>query len=326
MLVQYINFNNANSARPLDAIYPYNHLGVGTNSPVVSGGKLDLSGATTRYATYTRAAADYATLKQKGTVKFKLTPQYAGSPAEIQYFYSQGKADAVTDNELLIAQLTDGNLFVRVRDDAGNQLFGTSLGAWVPVSGQEYSFELVYDITLGDTRLFVDGVQFGSTILTTGTRGDIGIIRLGNAPTEQAYTALMKLDDVGTYDSKLHGDSFAVLEPLTCGVYGFVRSLNGAPLEGAKVAFTIYTSISGLYAEGQGSLVSTKSVVFESGSDGYVKGELIRPDQLDNASVTYRVTITDVDQVISKDADGADLQAAIPNSDVAALSPLLAVS
>lgn len=322
-LIQHINFGNANSARPLDAAYPYDHQGVGTNSPVVSGGKLDLSGATTRYVTYTQSAAVYASLKQKGTVQFKVTPQYSGSPAELQYFYTQGKANASSDNELLIAQLTDGNIFVRVRDDAASALFSSSLGAWSPVSGTEYSFEFVYDITLGDTRLFIDGVQLGSTITTTGTRGDIGIIRLGNATSEQAYTALMKLDDVSTYDTKLHGDSYAALEPLTCGVYGFIRDLSGAPRSGASIGFTISSGVTTPYAESQSSIVSSRSVSATSGSDGYFKLDLIRSSEFEGGSESYAVTISDSTSTINTLTSGAAVSATIPSQAIVDLSSLI---
>ncbi len=305
----------------LHPVYPNDLLGVGTNSPVVSGGKLDLSGATTRYVTYTKTWA--TALQQKGTVQFKVTPQYSGSPAAIQYFYSQGSADASVNNELVIAQLTDGNLFIRFRDNTGTQIFANSLGVWVPVSGTEYSIELCYDLTLGETRVFVDGVQFGSTVGTAGTRGSIGVIRLGNAPQEQAYTALMKLDDVATYSTPLHGQSYAALEPLTCLVHDVARDLNGVVKSGMVVSFYPSQTVSNPgYGESESEVISTKKVSVTSDANGYFAIALIKSAEFANGPFQYVVEMVDNGSVVNF---GSNL-VTIPDQPSVELSTLLAMS
>ncbi|MDR3540318.1 MAG: hypothetical protein P4L69_05045, partial [Desulfosporosinus sp.] len=54
---------------------------------------------------------------------------------------------------------------------ASNQ-YTTSLGTWACTANQEYEFELNWDVNAGvaATRLFIDGVQLGSTITNSYTR------------------------------------------------------------------------------------------------------------------------------------------------------------
>lgn len=154
--------------------------GTGTGSPTITGNKLDLSGGTNKYVSYD--ANLNADSQQVGTIKFKLTPDYTGFPAATQTLFVITEADANNDNEIAVEQVTGGAINVRLRNETGSLLSYTNQGSFNAISGNTYEFELNWDLTTGATRLFIDGVQKGSTITTTGTRdANIGLLRIGAA-------------------------------------------------------------------------------------------------------------------------------------------------
>ena len=60
-------------------------------------------------------------------------------------------------------------------------LQAVALATWSPVNGTEYEFELDIDITVGDTKLFINGIQIGNTQTATGTRNNSSpIIQIGD--------------------------------------------------------------------------------------------------------------------------------------------------
>jgi len=149
-----------------------------SGSPTVSGGKLNLKGGTTKYVVWD--ANLNADSQQTGCMRFKVTPNYTGSPSTDQYFLSI--VDNVVDafsNLVRVLHQTSGNLIVNIYDQskviAVSQVF-----AWSPTAGTEYEIELNWDGTAGATRLFIDGVQAGSTSTATFTRSaDINQMNTG---------------------------------------------------------------------------------------------------------------------------------------------------
>lgn len=150
---------------------------IGTpHGAVITGGKLDLTG-NNKYLDFSAAAN--ANSQQKGTIKLKFTPDYSGTPSVIEVLFNVAD-NGNPDNVIACYHNTDGILYIAMFDKDGSQLFNTSLATWSPVSGTEYEFALCYDITAGATRLFIDGIQFGSTVTATGLRDtNISLLRLG---------------------------------------------------------------------------------------------------------------------------------------------------
>jgi hypothetical protein len=142
--------------------------GTAINSAGVSGGKLDLRASTVKYVTY--AAALNAAFTTTGAVRFKYTPNYSGMPAANYGIISFIPGDGTLKNMLQLNQISDGNIEVSIFSASGGTLQNGGIGVWSPVSGTEYEFLLVLDIVTGATKVFINGVQFGSTIAATGTR------------------------------------------------------------------------------------------------------------------------------------------------------------
>lgn len=154
--------------------------GTASGGATVSGGKLNLKGGTQKYVTYN--AANNAPNTQTGCIRLKYTPNYSGVPVGNRYLFDWYSNPANDSNSLQIFHNAGtGNLYARLCDNLGNYIFANLLAAWVPVSGTEYEFEFNFNFTTGATRLFVDGVQIGTTITATGTRTAPTYLRIGVA-------------------------------------------------------------------------------------------------------------------------------------------------
>ena len=156
--------------------------GTASGSAAVSGGRLDLTGNTNKYVDYDGTSnVDTA---QVGCIRFKLKFDYSGNPPADYHFFTICKADADTDNEISLRHdaTLPAALILMIRDSGGTALINdVNLGVFYPVSGEEYWFELNYDLTTGATRLFINGKQFGATQTTTGTRDtSIDLLRIGS--------------------------------------------------------------------------------------------------------------------------------------------------
>jgi hypothetical protein len=153
--------------------------GTASGGASVSGGKLNLKGATLKYVTYD--AIGNAPNTQIGCIKLKYTPNYSGSPAGNRYLFDWYSNPANDNNSLQIFHASDGTIKARLCNSIGNYIYSSFLAAWIPVSGTEYEFEFNFDFTAGATRLFINGVQIGSTITATGTRTSSLYLRIGAA-------------------------------------------------------------------------------------------------------------------------------------------------
>lgn len=168
----------------------------------VSGGKLNLIFSDARYVDYD--ANLNADTQQVGAIKFKLTPNYTGSPAANKSFVTICKAASDGINYITPYHTTTGGFMVVVNDSTGSAIFNTNFGAWSPTSGVEYEIEFNWDITIGASRLFIDGVQLGSTETSTGTRdSNIGLLRVGSNFTG-VLVSNFKIDDLVIYDAVQH--------------------------------------------------------------------------------------------------------------------------
>ena len=302
--------------------YPTTSPSTLTGSPAITGGKLDLTGGAAYFVDFIRAFPSAA--QQTGTIHFKLTPTYSGAPAATQYLFGISKQASDTSGAILLFHsASNGFMNLVVADSAGSTALNVVLGTWSAVASQEYDFELDYDFTNGATRLFIDGVQFGSIQTTVVTRGPIGLIRVGEHVTNQSVTSEFLLRDFVVFSDVLHTTDYEIVDPAFCRVYGVLRDMSGMPRNGATLKFTIYSAIDGLYAEAQGLLISTNDVRCVTGPDGYFQINLIRPNQYDNARVQYRVTILDGAKIINTLPDGTELKITVPNSASVDMATLL---
>lgn len=220
--------------------------GVLTGSAVggaaVSGGKLDLAHDDLRYVDYD---ADLnADSQQVGAIKFKLTPNYNGSPSTHQYFLALCKAASDNDNLIQIRHLTTGDLTILIRDQNGNAV-QTFSSAWSPTLGTEYEIELNFDITTGATRIFIDGSQLGSTGTATGTRDSgIGLFRIGS-DNGGSLTSNFEIDDLIYFNSVQHTSNYTPGYTVNTYIYAATKvenpQFNYSGL-GAIQAFTAFAT------------------------------------------------------------------------------------
>lgn len=142
----------------------------------VSGGKLDCK-------TYGKLV-DYdaignANSQQQGCIRFLITPNFSGI-GQKHRFFTITKEHGSYINNIRIMQWHNGQMSIVINDKDAVSIANGFLPVWNPVQGQEYEFELNWDITLGETRFFIDGVQLGATISGTGIRdSNIELLRIG---------------------------------------------------------------------------------------------------------------------------------------------------
>lgn len=137
----------------------------------VTGGQLVATGSASQGISYPGNSLDSGT-DQTGCIRFSWIPSYSGGPsAGTRYIFEIGTGA----NRMRLAHETSAALVLQVNNSAGGVLANIALGTWSPTASNTYEFELNYDFTAGATRLFVNGVQQGSTSSATGVRVDSAI-------------------------------------------------------------------------------------------------------------------------------------------------------
>ncbi len=189
------------------------HYGLGTltgtafGSPTVSGGKLNLTGnVANKYVDW--SGTGNSNHPTTGAWRFKYTPNYSGNPANLQQIITVSAAAGNIMNQMQLQHASsDGQLLLATH--GSNSIFQTggtgAFGIWVPVTGQTYEIEVNYDFTgAGACRIFIDGVQKGSTLVGTATRNNtMALLRVGGSAT---YTGAVNfsIDDLHIFNSVQH--------------------------------------------------------------------------------------------------------------------------
>ena len=152
-------------------------IGTPYNGATIANGKLDLK-ANGKLVDY--VAVGNGDSQQQGCIRMQVIPDFSGI-GNIHDFICITKAHSDDKNYIYLSQHHNGQMKVVILDKDSALITSTLLSVWNPVQGQVYEFELNWDITLGETRLFIDGIQCGSTITGTGIRdNNIGVIRIGS--------------------------------------------------------------------------------------------------------------------------------------------------
>lgn len=196
-------------------------IGTAFGGAAVASGKLDLTGGTQKYVRY--SAIGNAPSAQVGCIRWKWTPNYSGNPVDDQFPFSISDNTDNDYNSLAIFHSSSGQLTVRVCNSTGNFIIASvALGVLNPVAGTEYEFEFDYDLTGGATRIFINGVQFGSTITTTGIRGaSINYITLGNLQTVGIRIPNQKINDFELFSTVQHTTNYTPGYTVPDNVYAF---------------------------------------------------------------------------------------------------------
>lgn len=206
--------------RPIDATFGANYnlningnwgdgvlTGTAIGGASVSGGKLDLAHNDLRYVDYD--ANLNADSQQTGCIRFKYTPNYNGANPTEQSLCVICKGANQGENMFYLrhrlGDIAGGYLVLHIYDENRILLVEQILDYWTAVAGQEYEFEINYDLTNGATQVFRDGVQIGATITVTGIRdSNIGLIRIGSNHYNPSNTSNFKIDDFQIFPTVQH--------------------------------------------------------------------------------------------------------------------------
>lgn len=221
--------------------------GTAVNGAAVAGGRLDLKGGTAKYVDY--SAVDNANFANKGAVKFKLTPNYTGAPATWYAFFAIALAAGSLVNRVeLRHSISAGQLQLRMNDSAGASIGTATLANWLPTAGVTYEFEVNFDFDTGATRVFINGVQHGTTFTGTGTRtGTSALLRIGN-DYQAAEVANFEVEDLVVFNDVQHVSNYTPGYTVTETVYATDDpnvTTNSTTLAGALVSFAATVTESG---------------------------------------------------------------------------------
>jgi len=205
----YVSFNNdlnADIARGAGV-----GIGVG-NAAVIEGvtgfGKrLDLAHSDNRYVDY--AGGLNTAGIQEGAISFRWTPNYDNIPAAAQIIFCISDGTALVKNRISITHLSTGGIYLVINNKNGGSIFSAQIGTLSVAAGQTYTIELNYNLTVGRTRVFIDGQQFGNLITNTGERdNNINQLRIGNYQNP-TYPANFFIDEFIIYDKEQHLANYA---------------------------------------------------------------------------------------------------------------------
>jgi len=187
--------------------------GVLTGTPIggasISGGKLDLAHLDRRYVDYN--AVGNADSQQVGCIRFKVTPNYSNAPSGDRWFFAICKAHNDVKNTIELRHSNSGAyLRLHVYDKDGNFVVEHLCGIWNPIAGTEYEIEVNWDFTTGATRLFINGVQNGSTCVSTCLRdSNIGLLRIGSDYDNGSSTySDFKINDFLVFSTVQHTSNY----------------------------------------------------------------------------------------------------------------------
>ncbi|MEE9458264.1 MAG: hypothetical protein V3V84_00710 [Candidatus Bathyarchaeia archaeon] len=179
--------------------------GTATGGAAVSGGELDLSFSDIRYVDY--SATGNADSTQVGAVKMKFRPNYSGTPVAGEVPIHMGESGN-QNNQIAIAHVTGtGKLRIVFYDTVGTLIATRDLGVFNPTAGVQYEIELDWDLTTGSSRLFLDGIQSGTTETATGTRNAASIMRVGSN-FSGVNSSNFKVDDLIFYPTVQHTTNY----------------------------------------------------------------------------------------------------------------------
>lgn len=201
-LTFYCSFDDS-----INADYGLGNLtGIATGNASVSDGKLNLAYDDVRYVDYN--TTNNVDSQQTGCIRLKFTSNYSGSPSVDRTMFIISKAHADSKNLIHLRRRTTGMIQLYISDLDGTIIMNVDVGPWFPVVNNTYEFELNWDLTIGSTRLFIEGGQLGITITATGTRdSNIGIFRLGsNVAGVDKFNGW--IDDVMVFNAVQHTSNY----------------------------------------------------------------------------------------------------------------------
>ena len=130
------------------------------------GGSLNLTGNATKYVQY--APENILELVQKGSISFFVAFNYNGIPnVEKTFFDIRNSSDNA--NRIILTHNTDGKIYFKIYDQTALEKVNVNFD-YLPTDKNFHNIEVDFDLNEGNTRVFFDGVQYGSIDSATATR------------------------------------------------------------------------------------------------------------------------------------------------------------
>lgn len=191
-----------------------------TTTIAASGGILDLDAYDFGRVSYDLRNGNSFT--GTGAVRFKYNPFYSGNPPGNMGLVHGQDSTSTTNNFFRLFHGSSGNLNWQVSNNAGTSIFAAVLPIWQPTTTNTYEFELNIDVNGGVSALFIDGVQFGNTQTSTGTRGNVGYVWIGAdvAGTMRSYGSF---DDLMVFNAVQHTANYTAAAYATESIYSESR-------------------------------------------------------------------------------------------------------
>ncbi len=185
----------------LESWAPGTVTGVATGNSQITNNRLDLTPDGVDYVRFT-GSSNFG-VGNTGCVRVKFTPNWSGTPSSHKIFLHIGVGTSNVNNITLL-QSSTGQGSLTITDSTGAPIVTVALGLFVPVAGTTYEVEVNWDVTAGETRAFVNGVQFGTTQTDTGSRTNTADTMLIGTDRTLSYTSNSYVEDVAIYDTVQH--------------------------------------------------------------------------------------------------------------------------
>jgi len=192
-------------------------------APVVTGGRLDLTAAS--------SGVQYDGLNnfdslQEGELEFDFIPPFTGSVTGTLLLFALADTGGSTINEIQ-AFISGSNLTYRIFNSANAPIFSKNVSVASFVTGIPVKMNFTYDLNTGASRVFFNGVQQGTTQIETGTRSVCNGLALGrNFGLTGSSRLGFSIDNLVMLNKVLHTADFVP----TVSIYEFTGDAVTLPL------------------------------------------------------------------------------------------------
>lgn len=302
----YANYNyNINATAGIGSL-----VGVGYGSPTVNAGKLNLTGPAAKSVTYDSTNVNFT---QTGAIRFNWIPNY-NSPTYTYYLFGITTVGSAA-NRLSICHspTSGGSFYIWINNASGYELHGSpSMGQYIVTKGTKYEIEFDFDFTNGATRLFINGVQFGSTIPLIFTRTSTNKFVVGNSGASNLYQNCY-IDNFTIFNTVQHTSNYIPGQVASQTLYKTTsKSINSSEIlyNGSLIAFDtveyipINTSIKyqlsdsngsyWMYINSSGEWIKSNGSIYEANTSAEIKANLDTfPNN--NGSLRWRTLLQSID-------------------------------
>lgn len=246
-------------------------------------------------------------LYERGAIKVKYVPSYNTAPPTNVNLIAFHEGVIANHRILLTHSPSGNNLRLTINNSTGTQVILAQVigAAWQPTAGQEYEFELNWDATTGQTRLFIDGALHGSRNDGTWsfTNGIGGRLYVGADPTLY-NTSSGSFDDLMYFSAIQHSSAYTpgytpidniysgstvALPPFTYTGVGTIQSVDASSVTEANNPRYI---LAGLYWNGV-SWTASNGTYAQANDFATVVAQLANLNVTGASSVPVSVIFTD---------------------------------